>query len=60
MKETSELYQVLQIAHYNAGVKAAMQMYTMFDASFVVSDAQLQLTWQHIHMAELQLMTDWK
>lgn len=26
-------------AHYNAGVKASMQMYTIYDASFVVSDA---------------------
>jgi hypothetical protein len=26
-------------AHYNAGVKASMQMYTTYDASFVVSDA---------------------
>jgi Starch-binding associating with outer membrane len=27
--------------HYNAGVKASMQMYTPFDASLVVSDAQV-------------------
>ena len=27
--------------HYNAGVKAAMQMYTPFDPSFVVTDAQV-------------------
>jgi hypothetical protein len=27
--------------HYNAGVKAAMQMYTPLDASFVVSDGQV-------------------
>jgi Starch-binding associating with outer membrane len=26
-------------AHYNAGVKASMQMYTIYDASFAVSDA---------------------
>ncbi|SRR6266498_1859774 len=26
-------------AHYNAGVKASMQMYTIYDASLVVSDA---------------------
>lgn len=28
-------------AHYDAGVKGAMQMYTLYDASFVVSDAQV-------------------
>jgi hypothetical protein len=28
-------------SHYNAGVKAAMQMWTPFDASFVVTDAQV-------------------
>ena len=28
-------------AHYEAGVKAAMQMWTPFDAAFVVSDAQV-------------------
>jgi hypothetical protein len=28
--------------HYNAGVKAAMQMYTKYDASLTVSDAQVQ------------------
>jgi hypothetical protein len=28
-------------AHYEAGVKAAMQMYTIFDPSLVVSDAQV-------------------
>jgi hypothetical protein len=28
-------------AHYDAGVKASMQMYTIYDASFVVSDAQV-------------------
>jgi hypothetical protein len=28
-------------AHYNAGVKASMQMYTPYDASFVVSDAKV-------------------
>ena len=28
-------------AHYNAGVKASMQMYTIYDASFVVSDAKV-------------------
>ncbi|HTE07419.1 MAG TPA: SusD/RagB family nutrient-binding outer membrane lipoprotein [Flavitalea sp.] len=27
------------LAHYAAGVKASMQMYTVYDASFVVSDA---------------------
>jgi hypothetical protein len=27
--------------HYNAGVKMAMQMYTAYDAKFVVSDAQV-------------------
>jgi hypothetical protein len=27
--------------HYNAGVKASMQMYTIYDPSFVVSDAQV-------------------
>ncbi len=27
--------------HYNDGVKASMQMYTIYDASFVVSDAQV-------------------
>lgn len=27
--------------HYNEGVKASMQMYTIYDASFVVSDAQV-------------------
>jgi len=28
-------------AHYNAGVKASMQMYTIYDPSFVVTDAQV-------------------
>ena len=28
-------------AHYNEGVKASMQMYTVYDASFAVSDAQV-------------------
>lgn len=28
-------------AHYNEGVKASMQMYTIYDPSFVVSDAQV-------------------
>jgi hypothetical protein len=28
-------------AHYEAGVKASMQMYTPYDASFVVTDAQV-------------------
>lgn len=28
-------------AHYNAGVKASMQMYTVYDPSFTVSDAQV-------------------
>lgn len=28
-------------AHYNAGVKASMQMLTLYDASFVVTDAQV-------------------
>ncbi len=27
--------------HYNEGVKASMQMYTIYDASFVVTDAQV-------------------
>jgi hypothetical protein len=27
--------------HYNAGVKASMQMYTIYDPSFVVTDAQV-------------------
>jgi hypothetical protein len=29
------------MAHYNEGVKASMQMYTIYDASFAVSDAQV-------------------
>jgi hypothetical protein len=28
-------------AHYDAGVKASMQMYTIYDASFAVTDAQV-------------------
>ncbi|MCW3080531.1 SusD/RagB family nutrient-binding outer membrane lipoprotein [Segetibacter sp.] len=29
------------MAHYNEGVKASMQMYTIYDASFAVTDAQV-------------------
>lgn len=29
------------LSHYTAGVKASMQMYTIYDASFVVTDAQV-------------------